>query len=134
MSLTATEMSMIPDRRRLRADVLAHHLLHAMEPWIDRLDRLEEWHESERAAKSGGKPRRPPRPHREVYRALFDVLYATGVEVITDADRAAAGLNHRYDKGMTDHELRIYEDRLHEAMKRPMPPYDAAYEQNKCRS
>jgi hypothetical protein len=123
MGLTATEMSMTPDRRRMRADVVAHQVLHALEPWIERLDQLERWHESERELKEGEERRRPPRPHREILRALIDVLYATGVEVITDADRAAAGLDHRHDKGMTDYELQIYEARRIEAMLRPMPPY-----------
>lgn len=123
MSLTATEMSMIPNRRRLRADVVAHQVMHALEPWIERLDQLEQWYENERELKEGEERRRPPRPHREILGALIDVLYATGVEVITDADRAAAGLDHRHDRGMTDQELQIYEARRIEAMLRPTPPF-----------
>lgn len=121
MNLSAMNMDMLPDRRRLRAEVIAHNVLHALEPWIERLDQLEQWHESEQPLAEGEERRRPPRPHREIYRALFDLLYAIGVEVITDADRAAAGLDHRNQKGMTDQELRIMENRLLEAMLRPMP-------------
>lgn len=123
MTLSATQWDMIPDRRRLRADVVAHNVLHVLEPWIERLDQLERWHESERPLQEGEKHRPPPKSHRDIYRALFDLLYAAGVEVITDADRARAGLAHRNHKGMTDQELEIYENRMIEAMLRPMPPF-----------
>lgn len=120
MTLSEMQMDMLPDRRRLRAQVVAHNVLHILEPWIERLDRLEQWHEANRPLKDGDRP--PPKNSRDIYRALFELLYATGVEVITDADRAAAGLDHRNQKGMTDQELRIMERRIMDTMLRQISP------------
>ena len=64
----------------------------------------------------------PRSSYREISNVLFDLFYATGVEVITDSDRAAAGLEHRHHYGMTDEELRIFEHRYIHAMLNPTPP------------
>lgn len=119
MTISAMQRSMTPDRRRQRAQVVASHVLHALEPWIERLERLEDWCEQER--KAAGGPEGRPNNRRDIYRALFDLLYATGAEVITESDRIAAGLEPRNEKGLTEIELRIIDDRLTEAMLRPMP-------------
>ena len=119
MALTAMERSMMPDYRRLRAQVVAHNVLHALEPWIERLERLEEWQERER--KDGDKRGRP-RTRRDIHEALFSLFFAIGVEVITDADRAAAGLDPRNERGLTEYEMRAMEERRMEAMLRPVPP------------
>lgn len=116
MNLTS-QMSMMLDRRRMRAEIVAHHVLIALEPWIERLDRLEAWNEQERKAE--GSPAGRPKTRRDIYRSLFDLLYVTGAEVITDADRAMAGLEPRNERGLTETELRIMEDRMTEAMLKP---------------
>lgn len=97
----------LPDRRRMRAEVVAHHILHVLEPWLDRLQRLEDFADKHRDTSRGS-----PKVHREVYEEIFTALYAAGVEVITDADRAQAGLEWRDAKGITPTELRIMERRL----------------------
>lgn len=124
----ATEQAMeamLPDLRRRRADVIAHNILHALEPWIERLERLDEWRSAETPE---GEPRfSPPKNRRDIYRAVFDLLYAQGMEVIADSDRAEAGLDWRNHKGLTNRELMILEERRLEVMRRPifaeaMPP------------
>lgn len=112
-------MAMMPDRRRMRANIVAHHVLHALEPFIDRLDRLEQFARRGQEDAAGRTGRMDTR--RQIYRSLFDLLYATGVEVISDADRAAAGLEPRNERGLTERELQIMEARLIEAMLAPAP-------------
>lgn len=59
------------------------------------------------------------RGHRDASRELFEALYESGAEVITDADRAAAGLPARGPYGLTIEQLRILDERYMEAMLRP---------------
>lgn len=62
-------------------------------------------------------------PHRKyATRDLFDALQAAGVDIITNEDRAKAGLPPRGPKGWTDHELQILEAKRMEALLSPMPP------------
>jgi hypothetical protein len=113
----------MPDRRRIRAEVIAHQIALAISPQIERLERLEDWacRQREDADKQGMRPR-----HRlDIYEKIFEALYLAGAEVITDADRAAAGLEFRDAKGLTPTELRILEDRLIAAMLSPTPPLPA---------
>ena len=109
----------MPDRRRIRAEIIAHHIALAINPQIERLERLEDWayRQCEDADKQGLRPRHM----RDIYEKIFEVLYLAGAEVITDADRAAAGLEWRDAKGLTPTELRILEDRLTTAMLSPAP-------------
>lgn len=56
-------------------------------------------------------------------RDLFESIYESGAEVITDADRSAAGLVPRGPYGMTAEELRILEARYTVAMLSQIPPF-----------
>jgi hypothetical protein len=114
-----------PDRRRLRAEMIAHHIALALNPWIERMERLEEWVESQR---DDADKRGLPRTMRDIYEKIFETLYIEGAEVITDVDRAAAGLPYRNAKGLTEIELRIMEDRLTSVMLSAMPPIMAKAE------
>lgn len=58
---------------------------------------------------------------REASRDLMEALYESGADIITDADRATAGLPARGPYGLTADELRIMEARRIKAMLRPMP-------------
>lgn len=60
---------------------------------------------------------------RNVSRALFEAVYESGAEVITDADRAVAGLPARGPHGLTADELHIIEARRIQTMLAPMPPF-----------
>lgn len=60
--------------------------------------------------------------HREVSRALMDAFYQEGVEIITDAVRAQAGLSPRGPHGLTIEELHAIEKRRLEIMLAPLPP------------
>lgn len=51
---------------------------------------------------------------------LFDKLYQEGVEIITDADRAEAGLPPRGPEGWTMEELLVLEERRLESMRCPV--------------
>lgn len=98
---TATEMSRVswPDKRRLRADALTSHIMHIIGAFIT--DREHDL-------------------HRCAHEALFKAFYDSGVEVITDMERARAGLMPRNDEGYTAYELQIMEARMQEAMLRPI--------------
>ncbi len=58
----------------------------------------------------------------EASRDLYRTFYETGAEVVTDADRTAAGLPMRGPHGLTLEELRIMELKRMEVMLRPMQP------------
>lgn len=60
--------------------------------------------------------------HRRASGDLFEAIYESGCDVITDADRKAVGLPDRGPYGMTSEEMRIMEARHTEAMLSPMPP------------
>lgn len=60
--------------------------------------------------------------HREASRTLFETLYEAGAEIITDADRAVAGLPRRGPYGLTAEEVHILEAQRTQAMLRPLPP------------
>lgn len=57
---------------------------------------------------------------RDVAGELFEALYESGAEIITDADRATAGLPARDGSGMTVEQLRVLEARRLEVMRRPV--------------
>lgn len=58
--------------------------------------------------------------HKGATQDLMEVLYESGAEVITDADRAVAGLPARGPYGLTAEELGILEMRRVEAMLGPV--------------
>lgn len=59
---------------------------------------------------------------RDCSEEIFGALYESGAEVVTDADRATAGVPRRDPYGMTAEEVRIMEARRIEAMLKPMQP------------
>jgi len=62
-------------------------------------------------------------PHRItslVQEAMFEVMFEHGVEVLTDADREAAGLPPRGPHGWTIEELMALERRRLEVLTRPL--------------
>lgn len=62
------------------------------------------------------------RGHQDASRALMQLFYESGADIITDADRAAAGLPARGPSGLTDQELQIMEARRVEMMLKPLAP------------
>jgi hypothetical protein len=60
------------------------------------------------------------RPPRDAVRDLYETFCEAGVEIITDADRAAAGLEPRGPYGLTMTELCILELRRREALLQPI--------------
>lgn len=117
MPMTSTEFAMLPDLRTRRAQIVTASVLNALHPWIERLDDLERHLESER--KQQGGPSGRPKVQKEVARALQDLFFAIGIEIVTDADRIAAGLPQRNDRGLTDHEMAILESRRIKVMLQP---------------
>lgn len=87
--------------REQRADALAHHVLEIVKPFL---------HDNRAYTK------------RDASRALCEAFYNSGVEVITDADRALAGLRPRNHMGLTREELQALEMHRLNAMLRPMLP------------
>lgn len=58
---------------------------------------------------------------RDIHRAIYDLLWRSGADVITDHDRRNAGLPDRGNTGYTEDELRILEARRIELMLNPNP-------------
>lgn len=90
------------NRRHLRTQQLLGLVMHHIQPYLDQ--------NSERKA------------YRDVARVLEELFHASGVQIITEADRAAAGLPPRDHNGMTLEEITIIEAKLLRAMMEPMAP------------
>lgn len=94
---------MIPEKRRYRASQLTAHIMHLIGKYL--CD-----HGEERGA-------------RYASETLFEALYESGADIITDADRATAGLPPRGPYGITSEELRILEAKRMQAMLAPLPSF-----------
>lgn len=99
----AFEQLMRADVRRLRSHALVSHILHIVEKHL-----------------SGEDNRR--NAMRDISYELDEKFRAEGVEIITDATRAEAGLMPRGPDGWTIEELQILERRRIEAMYSIAPP------------
>lgn len=86
------------NRRHMRAQQLLGHVLHVIEKYIP--------HES----------------YEGVARDIEDLFLITGAYIVTDADRAAAGLPMRGVDGLTLDELKIIEAKMIQAMLAPPKP------------
>lgn len=93
---------MVPELRRVRAQQTTAHIMHIVSKYLCDHGEMD--------------------GHKHASRELMEALYESGAEVITDIDRATAGLPPRGPYGLTAEELRIRGARLTEAMLRPMPP------------
>lgn len=89
----------LTDLRRRRADALTSALMHVISPYL--------------ADETGHE-------HKDAFYAIFDEMYQSGAEVITDADRAAAGLQPRGRLGWTQDELAALEKQRLEMMTGPI--------------
>lgn len=96
------DMPLYPEHRRHRAMALTAHIMSMIGKYLRDDAEIE--------------------GHRDASRDLFEALYESGAEVITDADRTAAGLPARGPYGLTREELRLLEARYTEVMLRPMAP------------
>lgn len=94
--------SLTIDRRRMRADAITAHIMHAIGGYLCRHGDVD--------------------GAREASRALFQMLYEAGADIVTDLDRSNAGLAPRDHNGLTREELQIMEAKRIEAMLSPMPP------------
>lgn len=99
---TSSRAGMIPEMRRNRASRITAHIMHLIGKYL--CDHGEE---------------RGPRYASE---ALFEALYESGADIVTDADRATAGLAARGPYGITAEELRIIEAKRIQEMLAPMSP------------
>jgi hypothetical protein len=93
---------MYPQPRRAHADHLTAHIMNIVSPFLCEHGEVNS--------------------HREVSREIFEALYESGAYVVTDADRAIAGLPPRGPYGLTVEQIRILDARHTEAMLRPTPP------------
>lgn len=89
-------MNLVINRRYIRTQQLLGLVLHHLRPYLD------------------------PGDQRDVARVLEELFHTSGVQIITEADRAAAGLPPRDHNGMTLEELAVYEARIMEAMLKPL--------------
>lgn len=95
----STRAEMIPELRRHRAQQLTSHIMHIVGKYL-----------CDHGEVHGA---------RDASRDLMDALYESGAEVITDHDRATAGLPPRGPYGLTAEELSIREARMLEVMRHP---------------
>lgn len=93
-------MNLVINKRHMRTQQLLGQVLHHIQPYLD--------------------PNPERRVDRDVARVLEELFHCAGVQIITEADRAAAGLPPRDHNGMTLEELAVYEARMMEAMLRPL--------------
>lgn len=80
------------NRRYMRTQQLLSHVMHQIKPYLD------------------------PDSYFDAARVLEELFYSSGVQIITDSDRAAAGLPPRDQNGMTLEELVIMEAHFRRAM------------------
>jgi hypothetical protein len=97
------KFNLLPELRRNRASSLTAHIMHLIGKYICE-------HDAEHDL------------HRRASGDLFEAIYESGCDIITDADRRAAGLPDRGPYGMTKDEMQILEAKRTEAMLRPTPP------------
>ena len=96
------KFSFAPELRRNKANALTGHVMNVIGKYLcDHGD---------------------ARGHQDASRALMQMFYESGADIITDADRAAAGLPDRGPSGLTREELQIMEARRMEAMLAQVPP------------
>ena len=93
-------MNLYPPRRYQKAMQLTAHIMHV----IDKHLPYEDKHDC----------------RRKITRELEDLFYATGVDIITEADRIQAGLMPRDHNGLTLEEIRILDARYIQAMLEPL--------------
>ncbi len=94
---------MRPDMRRLRSQVLMHHILHIVEKHLSDEDNRRN-------------------AMRDIAHDLDEKFRSEGIEIITDATRAEAGLPLRGKDGWTLPELQALEQRRLESMYGTAPP------------
>lgn len=94
--------SLTIDRRRMRANAITAHIMHVIGKYL-----------CDHGNENG---------HMEASRALFDMLFQAGADIVTDLDRSNAGLPPRDHNGLTREELQIMEAKRIEALLSPIPP------------
>lgn len=95
-------MALVYNKRYVRSQQLLAQVLHIVEPYL------------RESSKEGS-------PVRDVARELGELFHCSGVQIITEGDRAAAGLPPRDHYGMTLDEIRIIEHKLLLASMAPAP-------------
>ena len=90
------------DKRRMRAEALAHAIFQKVQPLLHRGD--------------------DNHLDRDAFYAIFEVCHAEGVEVLTDHRRAELGLRPRGPDGWTDEEVILMERTMQAMMLRQFSP------------
>jgi len=90
------------DKRRMRAQALTAHVMHTIGKYLCLHGEVD--------------------GAREANRDLFAMFHEAGADIVTDLDRANAGLAPRDHNGLTREELHLMEMKRIEAMLRPIPP------------
>lgn len=97
-----SKLSMLPELRQIKAQQLTAHILHVIGPFLCE-------HGDSRA-------------YEDASRALQQLFYESGADIVTDTDRRVAGLPERGPSGLTAQELSVLESRRLEAMMQPLAP------------
>lgn len=96
------------NRRHLRTNQLMHMVLHHLRPILD--------------------SHPDPDAYRNAARKLEELFHTAGAYIVTDADRAAAGLPMRDHNGLTLEELVVIEAKMMQAMMETLPSRRILYE------
>lgn len=89
-----------PPRRHQKAMHLAAHIMHVIEKYLPYDDKNN--------------------ARLNITRELEELFYATGVDIITEADRIQAGCLQRDHNGLTLEEIKVIDARYLKAMLEPM--------------
>jgi hypothetical protein len=89
-----------PPRRKQRAMMLTAHIMHVIEKYLPYNDENN--------------------ARRNISRELEELFYATGVDIITEADRIQAGCMPRDHNGLTLEEIKVIDARYLKAMLEPL--------------
>lgn len=106
---------MRPDKRKIRADAVASHVMHRISDMLYKSD-------------VDGKQNLP----KKVHEAILEILMAEGIEVLTDYDRMLMSLPARDAFGWTDDEIKVYENRKLEAMLKSFPHMIISDQKTQC--
>lgn len=99
-------MSIYPPRRHQKAMNLTAHIVHVIKKHLP--------HPTDAN----------PNVIQNIARELEELFYATGVDIITEADRIQAGLMPRDHNGLTLEEIRVLDARYIQAMLEPLKGYN----------
>ena len=104
--------------RRLRAQKLTASIIHELSPILEECERLNGIVRQEHPDLCSDVA---DMAFRRAHDVIFKLMYESGVDVVTDCDRADLGLPARDHDGWTHEELLALEQRRLDLLRQPIP-------------